>query len=28
LSEAHRVVDDGLHLDDNVSLINCDNVII
>jgi hypothetical protein len=28
LNEAQRVVADGLHLDDNVSLINHDNVII
>jgi hypothetical protein len=28
LNEAQRVVADGLYLDDNVSLINHDNVII
>jgi hypothetical protein len=28
LNEAQRVVADGLHLNDNVSLINSDNVII
>jgi hypothetical protein len=28
LSQAHRVVVDGLRFDDNVSLINHDNVII
>jgi hypothetical protein len=28
LSQAHRVVADGLRFDDNVRLINHDNVII
>jgi hypothetical protein len=28
LSQAHRVVVDGIRLDDSVPLINCDNAII
>jgi hypothetical protein len=28
LSQAHRVIVDGIQFDDNVTLINCDDVII